>query len=38
LRVVLRPAPVRMALIVLMILYVAVVSTSGAKPFIYFQF
>ena len=31
-------APVRMGLIIGMILYIAVVPSTAAKPFIYFQF
>ncbi|NQT89607.1 hypothetical protein HQ560_22750 [bacterium] len=38
LRRLLEPAPVRIALVIAMILYIAIVPTSGAKPFIYFQF
>ncbi|MHC4176356.1 MAG: MBOAT family O-acyltransferase [Planctomycetota bacterium] len=38
LRWTLAPAPVRMGLVVLMLLYVAVVGGSGEEPFIYFQF
>lgn len=38
LRWTLAPAPVRMGLVVLMLLYVAVVGGSGEQAFIYFQF
>ncbi|MBL7223686.1 MAG: MBOAT family protein [Candidatus Brocadiae bacterium] len=38
LRRLLEPAPVRIAFVIGMILYIAIVPTSGAKPFIYFQF
>jgi len=38
LRAVLRPAAVRIALVVGMIVYMAVFVTSGGQPFIYFQF
>jgi len=37
-RWVLEPAPVRAALVVAMLLYVALFAASGEQPFIYFQF
>ena len=38
LRELLRPAPVRLGLVVCMALYLALVRTAGEQPFIYFQF
>ena len=37
-RRILQPAPVRIALVVLMVLYLAVFAASSDQPFIYFQF
>ncbi len=37
-RAILRPAPVRVGLVVLMVLYAAVFAASSDQPFIYFQF